>query len=43
LGDQRNGLGVEPELGTSSELARLVREEIVRFRELIQAIGLKPE
>lgn len=42
LTDQLKGLGIEPEPGTPAELARYMREEIVRFRELIQAIGLKP-
>ncbi len=42
LAEQLKGLGIEPEPGTPAELARYVREEIVRFRELINTIGLKP-
>ena len=42
LADQLKGLGIEPEPDTPAELARYIREEIVRFRELIQAIGFKP-
>ena len=42
LSDQLKGLGIEPEPGTPAELTRYIREEIVRFRELIHAIGLKP-
>jgi tripartite-type tricarboxylate transporter receptor subunit TctC len=42
MADQLKGLGIEPEPGPPAELARFVREEIVRFRELIQAIGFKP-
>ncbi len=43
LADQLKGLGIEPEAGAPADLARFINEEIVRFRELIQAIGLKPE
>jgi len=43
LVDQLKSLGIGPETGTPAELARFVREEIVRFRELIQVIRLKPE
>ena len=42
LAEQLKGLGIEPEPGTPAELARYTREEIVRFREVIQTIGLKP-
>lgn len=42
LADQLKGLGIEPEPGTPAELARYIREEIVRFQGLIHAIGLKP-
>jgi tripartite-type tricarboxylate transporter receptor subunit TctC len=42
LADQLKGLGIEPEPGTPAELARYIREEIARFRDLINAIGLKP-
>jgi tripartite-type tricarboxylate transporter receptor subunit TctC len=42
LTDQLKGLGIEPEPGTPPELARYIREEIVRFQQLVNAIGLKP-
>jgi tripartite-type tricarboxylate transporter receptor subunit TctC len=42
LADQLKSLGIEPEPGPPAELARYVREEIMRFRELIQATGIKP-
>lgn len=35
--------GIEPEPGSPDELARYVREEMMRFRNLINAIGLKQE
>jgi tripartite-type tricarboxylate transporter receptor subunit TctC len=42
LVNQLKSVGIEPEPGPPAELARYVREEIVRFRELIQATGMKP-
>ena len=35
--------GIEPEAGTPADLASYIREEIVRFQNLINTIGLKPE
>ena len=35
--------GIEPEPSSPDELARYVREEMMRFRNLINAIGLKQE
>jgi len=43
LADQLKSQGIEPEPGTPAELARHIREEIVRFQNLINTIGLKPE
>jgi tripartite-type tricarboxylate transporter receptor subunit TctC len=43
LADQLKSQGIEPEPGTPSELARYIREEIVRFQNLINSIGIKPE
>jgi tripartite-type tricarboxylate transporter receptor subunit TctC len=42
VADQLKSLGIEPEPGTPAELAGYIREEIVRFRELVLAIGLQP-
>jgi tripartite-type tricarboxylate transporter receptor subunit TctC len=42
LADQLKSLGIEPEPGPPAELARYVREEIVRLQDLIKATGLKP-
>jgi len=43
LADQLKSQGIEPEPGTPADLARHIREDIVRFRNLINTIGLKPE
>lgn len=43
LADQLKSQGIEPEPGTPAELARYIREEIVRFQNLVNTIGLKPE
>jgi tripartite-type tricarboxylate transporter receptor subunit TctC len=43
LTDQLKSQGIEPEPGTPAELAKYIREEIVRFQNLINTIGLKPE
>jgi tripartite-type tricarboxylate transporter receptor subunit TctC len=42
LADQLKSLGIEPEPGPPAELARYVREEMVRLQDLIKATGLKP-
>jgi len=38
-----NAAGLEPSGMAGAELARLVREDIPRFRKLVQDIGIKPE
>lgn len=43
LAEQLKSQGIEPEPGSPAELARYVREEIVRFQNLVNTIGLKPE
>lgn len=43
LADQLKQQGIEPEPGTPGELAKYIREEMARFKNLIDAIGLKPE
>jgi tripartite-type tricarboxylate transporter receptor subunit TctC len=43
LADQLKSQGIEPEPGTSADLAKYVRDEIVRFQKLVSAIGLKAE
>ena len=43
LAEPLKAQGIEPEPGTPADLAAYIREEIVRFRKLVQAIGLKPE
>lgn len=43
LADQLKSQGIEPEPGPPAELARFVREEIMRFQHLVHTIGLKPE
>jgi tripartite-type tricarboxylate transporter receptor subunit TctC len=43
LADQLKSQGIEPEPGTPADLTRYIREEIARFQNLIQTIGLKPE
>jgi len=35
--------GIDPEPGTPADLTRHIRDEIVRFQNLIKVIGLKPE
>lgn len=43
LVEQLKAQGIEPEPGPPAELARYIREEIVRFQQLVTTIGLKPE
>jgi len=43
LANQLKSQGIEPEPGTPAELARYIRDEMVRFQNLINTIGLKPE
>jgi tripartite-type tricarboxylate transporter receptor subunit TctC len=43
VADRIKQQGIEPEPGTPEELAGYVREEILRFRNLITAVGLKLE
>jgi len=38
-----NAAGLEPQGGTGTELAELVKRDIPRFRKLIQDIGIQPE
>jgi tripartite-type tricarboxylate transporter receptor subunit TctC len=43
LADQLKQMGIEPEPGTPAELTSYIRDEIARFKNLIDAIGLKLE
>ena len=43
LTEQLKSQGIEPEPGPPDELARYVREEMVRFQNLIRMVGLKTE
>lgn len=43
LAEQLKSQGIEPEPGPPAELARYIREEIVRFQQLVNTISLKPE
>jgi tripartite-type tricarboxylate transporter receptor subunit TctC len=43
LAERLNAAGLEPSGATGEELAELVRQDIPRFRKLIQEIGIQPE
>ncbi len=43
LTEQLKSQGIEPEPGTPADLAKYIKEEIVRFQNLVNTIGLKPE
>jgi tripartite-type tricarboxylate transporter receptor subunit TctC len=43
LAERLNAAGLEPSGATGEELAELVRQDIPRFRKLIQDIGIQPE
>ena len=43
LAERLNAAGLEPSGSTGEELAELVRQDIPRFRKLIQDIGIQPE
>ena len=43
LAARLNAAGLEPSGTAGEELARLVRDDIPRFRKLVQDIGIKPE
>ena len=43
LAERLNAAGLEPSGATGAELAELVRQDIPRFRKLVQDIGLQPE
>jgi len=43
LVERLNAAGLEPTAGTGEELAELVRQDIPRFRKLVQDIGIQPE
>jgi len=43
LAERLNAAGLEPSGATGEELAELVRQDIPRFRKLVQEIGIQPE